>query len=89
MIALIVPFCMFSCQDHQLHRMTAVWLLPIVACEVAASSAGLLLQHLAADQHALAILITGYVLWGISVLPNHFNVAFGLAPIARERSRDF
>lgn len=56
MIAWIVPFCMFSCQDHQLHRMTAVWLLPIVACEVAASSAGLLLQHLAADQHALAIL---------------------------------
>lgn len=65
----MVPFCMFSCQDHQLQRMTAVWLLPIVACEVAASSAGLLLQHLAADQHALAILIMGYVLWGISVLP--------------------
>ncbi|RSE30369.1 TDT family transporter [Acinetobacter junii] len=69
LIAWVVPFCMFSCQDHQLQRMTAVWLLPIVACEVAASSAGLLLQHLAADQHALAILITGYVLWGISVLP--------------------
>jgi C4-dicarboxylate transporter/malic acid transport protein len=69
LIAWVVPFCMFSCQDHQLQRMTAVWLLPIVACEVAASSAGLLLQHLATDQHALAILITGYVLWGISVLP--------------------
>ncbi len=69
LIAWVVPFCMFSCQDHQLQRMNAVWLLPIVACEVAASSAGLLLQHLAADQHALAILITGYVLWGISVLP--------------------
>lgn len=69
LIAGVVPFCMFSCQDHQLQRMTAVWLLPIVACEVAASSAGLLLQHLAADQHALAILIMGYVLWGISVLP--------------------
>ncbi|ATU46752.1 C4-dicarboxylate ABC transporter [Acinetobacter junii] len=69
LIAWVVPFCMFSCQDHQLQSMTAVWLLPIVACEVAASSAGLLLQHLAADQHALAILITGYVLWGISVLP--------------------
>lgn len=69
LIAWVVPFCMFSCQDHQLQRMTVVWLLPIVACEVAASSAGLLLQHLAADQHALAILITGYVLWGISVLP--------------------
>ncbi|MEJ5203890.1 TDT family transporter [Acinetobacter junii] len=69
LIAWVVPFCMFSCQDHQLQLMTAVWLLPIVACEVAASSAGLLLQHLAADQHALAILIMGYVLWGISVLP--------------------
>ncbi len=49
--------------------MTAVWLLPIVACEVAASSGGLLLGHLAADTHAVAILLGSYVLWGVSVLP--------------------
>ncbi|MFW1871713.1 C4-dicarboxylate ABC transporter, partial [Acinetobacter sp. ULE_I068] len=30
-IGVLVPFCMFHKQDHQLHTMTAMWLLPIVA----------------------------------------------------------
>ena len=45
-IAWIVPFCMYNRQQHQLNAMTAVWLLPIVACEVAATSGGLLLGHI-------------------------------------------
>lgn len=68
-IAWAVPFLMYSRQQHQLQSMTAVWLLPIVACEVAASSGGLLLQHLEPSQHAVTILLGSYVLWGISVLP--------------------
>ncbi|HCJ6426615.1 TDT family transporter [Acinetobacter baumannii] len=68
-IAWIVPFCMFSRQNHQLHTMTAIWLLPVVACEVAASSTGMLVAHLPADVHSFHLLLTGYVLWGISVLP--------------------
>ncbi|ELW82495.1 C4-dicarboxylate transporter/malic acid transport protein [Acinetobacter sp. OIFC021] len=68
-IAWIVPFCMFSRQNHQLHTMTAIWLLPVVACEVAASSAGMLVAHLPADFHSFHLLLAGYVLWGISVLP--------------------
>ena len=68
-IAWTVPFFMYSRQKHHLETMTAVWLLPIVACEVAASSGGLLLQHLEMNQHAVAILFGSYVLWGISVLP--------------------
>lgn len=68
-IAWLVPFCMFSRQEHQLHSMTAVWLLPIVACEVAATSGGLLLPHIAEGQQAVGILVGSYVLWGISVLP--------------------
>ncbi|HGW5131508.1 TPA: TDT family transporter [Acinetobacter baumannii] len=68
-IAWIVPFCMFSRQNHQLHTMTAIWLLPVVACEVAASSAGMLVAHLSADVHGFHLLLAGYVLWGISVLP--------------------
>ncbi len=40
-----------------------------MACEVAASSGGLLLGHLATDTHAVAILLGSYVLWGVSVLP--------------------
>ncbi|HFG6983512.1 TDT family transporter [Acinetobacter baumannii] len=68
-IAWIVPFCMFSRQNHQLHTMTAIWLLPVVACEVAASSTGMLVAHLPADVHSFHLLLTGYVLWRISVLP--------------------
>ncbi|WP_325086964.1 TDT family transporter [Acinetobacter johnsonii] len=64
-----VPFAMYRHQEHALQQMTAVWLLPIVACEVAASSGGLLLGYLAADTHAVAILLGSYVLWGVSVLP--------------------
>ncbi|MDC4558615.1 TDT family transporter [Acinetobacter baumannii] len=68
-IAWIVPFCMFSRQNHQLHTMTAIWLLPVVACEVAASSAGMLVANLPADVHGFHLLLAGYVLWGTSVLP--------------------
>ena len=69
LVAWAVPFAMYRHQEHALQQMTAVWLLPIVACEVAASSGGLLLGHLAADTHAVAILLGCYVLWGVSVLP--------------------
>ncbi|MDV2470243.1 TDT family transporter [Acinetobacter chinensis] len=68
-IGIIVPFCMFNHQQHELQTMTAMWLLPIVACEVAATSGGLLVAHLPAGQEAVGILFAGYVLWGMSVLP--------------------
>jgi tellurite resistance protein TehA-like permease len=45
---LLVPFLMFTIQHHSLERMTAVWLLPIVAAEVAAASGALLVPHLSA-----------------------------------------
>ncbi len=75
-IGVLVPFCMFYKQEHQLHTMTAMWLLPIVACEVTATSGGLLLAHLATGQQAVGILFTSYMLWGMSVLP-----AFGILTI--------
>lgn len=62
-----VPFLMFTRHEHSLERMTAVWLLPIVASEVAAASAGQLLPHLAAGSQALTILALGYALWAFSV----------------------
>jgi C4-dicarboxylate transporter/malic acid transport protein len=61
-----VPFAMFTRQAHQLESMTGVWLLPIVASEVAAASAGLLAPHLAGGT-ALDVLVAGYVLWALSV----------------------
>jgi C4-dicarboxylate transporter/malic acid transport protein len=62
-----VPFLMFTRQDHSMEKMTAVWLLPIVAAEVTASSAGLLVPHLADPQAALQMLVLGYALWAFSV----------------------
>ena len=76
LIAWCVPFFMYSRQQHELKSMTAVWLLPIVACEVAATSGGLLLAHMHASQQAVAILFASYMLWGMSVLP-----AFGILTI--------
>lgn len=67
--ALLVPYLMFTRQDHSLQSMTAVWLLPIVAAEVTAASGGLLIGHLDPGAAASRILFTSYALWGISVLP--------------------
>ncbi|ROM85912.1 C4-dicarboxylate ABC transporter [Pseudomonas brassicacearum] len=69
----LIPFLMFTRQEHRIDQMTAVWLLPVVAAEVAAASGGLLAPHLA-DAHAqLIMLITSYVLWAFS-LPVAFSI---------------
>ena len=47
--------------------MTAVWLLPVVAAEVAGASGGLLAPHLASAQQQFVVLVTSYVLWAYSV----------------------
>lgn len=61
-----IPYFMFTRQEHSVEKLTAVWLLPIVACEVAAASAGLLAPHLDAPD-AFLVLVLGYVLWACSV----------------------
>ena len=53
--------------------MTAVWLLPVVAAEVAAASGGLLAPHLADAHSQLVVLVTSYVLWAFS-LPVAFSI---------------
>ncbi|MEO4046804.1 TDT family transporter [Pseudomonas sp. CAU 1711] len=64
--ALLVPYLMFTRQQHALEKMTAVWLLPIVAPEVAAGAAGGLVPHLD-PAAARAMLALGFVLWGLSL----------------------
>ena len=66
LIGLAVPYLMFTRQQHSMESMTAVWLLPIVACEVTAASGGLLIPHLAAPE-GLRLLVAGYVFWALSV----------------------
>jgi C4-dicarboxylate transporter/malic acid transport protein len=63
----LIPFLMFTRQDHSIEKMTAIWLLPIVAAVVAASSAGALAPHIADSHAALRILMLGYALWAYSV----------------------
>jgi len=63
----VIPFLMFTRQDHSLEKMTAIWLLPVVAAEVTAASAGQLVPHLADPAAALHILVMGYALWAFSV----------------------
>ncbi|QTL04538.1 TDT family transporter [Aquabacter sp. L1I39] len=63
---LLIPFLMFTQQDHALEKMTAVWLLPIVAAEVAAASGGGLVPVLPAGE-AYGVLFISYALWAFSV----------------------
>ncbi|MDG9923161.1 MULTISPECIES: TDT family transporter [unclassified Pseudomonas] len=70
--ALLVPYLMFTRQSHALEKMTAVWLLPIVAPEVAAGAAGGLAPYL--DPVSARLMLTvGFVLWGMSL-----SLAFSL-----------
>jgi C4-dicarboxylate transporter/malic acid transport protein len=62
-----IPFMMFTRQSHSIDQMTAVWLLPVVAAEVAAASGGLLAPHLADAHQQLNVLIASYALWACSV----------------------
>ncbi|PPS30142.1 C4-dicarboxylate ABC transporter, partial [Pseudomonas amygdali pv. morsprunorum] len=61
------PFMMFTRQEHSIDQMTAVWLLPVVAAEVAAASGGTIAPHLADTSAQFTMLITSYVLWAYSV----------------------
>jgi tellurite resistance protein TehA-like permease len=45
-IACFIPYRMFTTQKHSVEQITALWLLPVVAPEVTASSAGLIAAHL-------------------------------------------
>ncbi len=63
----LLPYLMFTRQEHALERMTAVWLLPVVAAEVTAASAGLVSPHLADPGARFVLLVSGYVLWAYSV----------------------
>ncbi len=63
---LAIPLVMFTRQQHAIEHMSAVWLLPIVASEVAAASGGLLVPHLA-EGAQLPVLFASFVLWSCSL----------------------
>ncbi|MEX3556839.1 MAG: TDT family transporter [Burkholderia gladioli] len=71
-VAIGVPYLVFTVQEHSLEKLTAALLLPIVAPEVAAASAAVLAPHLA-PATAQVVIGLGYVLWAISV-PLAFSI---------------
>ncbi|MCE4224982.1 TDT family transporter [Methylobacterium sp. C25] len=65
--AVAIPYLMFTRQEHRIDQMTAVWLLPVVAAEVVAVTGGLLAPALSEPGQQLAVIVTSFVLWGVSV----------------------
>ncbi|APH54800.1 C4-dicarboxylate transport protein [Granulibacter bethesdensis] len=68
-----IPYLMFTRHEHSLDGMTAVWLLPVVAAEVAGASGGLLAPHLVDSGDQFTMLVTSCVLWACSV-PIAFSI---------------
>lgn len=53
--------------ETELQSMGAAWLLPIVACVVAAASGSIVAEVLPHPQYALGTLVASYILWGVGV----------------------
>ncbi len=70
----LIPFLMFTRQEHSIDQMTAVWLLPVVAAEVAAARGGLLAPHLADAHGQLVMLVTSYAATRAFSLPVAFSI---------------
>jgi len=62
----MIPYLMFTRQEHTIEKMTAVWLLPVVAAEVAAASGAQLIPHLELAA-AFPLIIICYGLWAFSL----------------------
>ncbi|EAW13284.1 TDT family transporter [Aspergillus clavatus NRRL 1] len=67
MTCFALPFIMWVKNESTLPSMGPAWLLPIVACVVAAASGGIVASVLPNPQHALGTLLASYVLWGVGV----------------------
>ncbi|MBY4672324.1 TDT family transporter [Burkholderia multivorans] len=65
-VAIAVPYLMFTEQSHAFERISAVLLLPLVGPEVTASSGAVIAPHLAIDG-ARAVIGVSYGLWAISL----------------------
>ena len=74
--AVAIPYLMFTRHDHRLDTMTALWLMPVVACVVSAASGGLLVAKLPPSDAADRVFWLSYGLWAMSMLP-----AFGIQAV--------
>ncbi|WP_175911526.1 MULTISPECIES: TDT family transporter [unclassified Burkholderia] len=65
-VAIAVPYLMFTEQNHAFERVSAVLLLPLVGPEVTASSGAVIAPHLSIDG-ARAVIGVSYALWAVSL----------------------
>ncbi|KAE8389417.1 voltage-dependent anion channel [Aspergillus alliaceus] len=64
----VVPFIMMTrSSEITISSMSAAWLLPVVACVVAAASGAIVADVLPDPQYAFGTIIVSYVLWGVGV----------------------
>lgn len=62
-----LPLFMFTRQSHQLSSMTGLWLLPVVAAEVAAASGWIIAPYVTDPAQQQMMVIFSMVLWAFSV----------------------
>ena len=62
-----IPYFMFTRQKHSIDQMTAVWLLPVVAGEVAATTGAFLAPYIPDSMGQLTAIVASYALWAYSV----------------------
>jgi tellurite resistance protein TehA-like permease len=67
-----IPFSMFTRQEHAFEHMSAIWLLPIVACEVTVA-----IPHIAGAASQMTVLFASYALWA------SFSLLSTVAPCSR------
>lgn len=61
---LYLPFVIMHKQESELSKITATWLLPVVATIVASASGGIVAEVLPNPEHRLWTIIASYILWG-------------------------
>ncbi|KAI5451310.1 Plasma membrane sulfite pump involved in sulfite metabolism [Naganishia albida] len=67
-IAIGVPFVMFTQHEHSLQGVTAVWLQPSVATIVSAATGSIVADYLDPSRARLTVVVS-YIIWGLGFLP--------------------
>lgn len=85
-IAIGVPFVMFTRQTHTPTTMTAVWFLPVVAPIVAAAHGGIVAEVLGAKDAMVTIAIS-YMMLGVGLAPAVLLMAIYFQRLALHKVR--
>lgn len=64
----MIPFSMFTIQNHDLRSMTALWLLPISPACVAANTAAIVAAEVPSDRLGISVAYAGLALLGMGTL---------------------